>query len=76
MDGQSVVKSERYMWQECGSVGCNVSRHMPYSHTLANMKCLAIQKVHTDDTEKRQERESFVIRKMRTVFPLGLDMQQ
>ena len=40
------------------------------------VKCLAIEKVHTDDTEKRQERESFWIRKMRTLIPLGLNMQQ
>ena len=30
------------------------------------MKCLVIERVHTDDTEKRQERESFWIQKMRT----------
>ena len=36
------------------------------------MKCLAIERVHTDDTEKHQERESFWIRKMRTLFPQGL----
>ena len=38
--------------------------------------CLAIEKVHMDDTQKRQERESFWIWKMRTLFSLGLNMQQ
>ena len=42
------------------------------NHTLANCKCLAPERVHTDDTDKRQERESFWIRKMRTCFLLGL----
>ena len=40
------------------------------------MKCLAIEKVHTDDAEKRQGRESFWVQKMRTLFSLGLSMQQ
>ena len=59
------------------NTGTHVTRHFnSQNHTLANMKCLAIEKVHTDDTEKRQGRESFWIRKMRTLFPLGLNMQQ
>ena len=59
------------------NTGTHVTRHFnSQNHTLANMKCLAMEKVHTDDTEKRQERESFWIRKMRTLFPLGLNMQQ
>ena len=33
---------------------------------------LQIEKVHTADTEKRQERESFWIWKMRTLFLLGI----
>ena len=59
------------------NTGTHVTRHFNLqNHTLSNMKCLAIERVHTDDTEKRQERESFWIRKMKTLFPLGLNMQQ
>ena len=41
--------------------GTHVTRHVnSQNHTLANMKCLAIEKVHMDDTEKRQERGVFL----------------
>ena len=61
----------------CVSLYMRICMFSLQNHTLANMKCLAIERVHTDDTEKRQEREeSFWIRKMRTLFPLGLNMQQ
>ena len=59
------------------NTGTHVTR--PFNlqnHTTANMKCLAIERVHTDGMEKRQKRESFWNWKMRTFFPLGLNIQQ
>ena len=55
------------------NTGTHVTTHFNlHNHTLANMRCVATEKVHTDDTKIRQERESFCNRKMRTLFLLGL----
>ena len=75
---QSSLRTRFY--QHRSNINTNTGTHVTrnfnlQNHTLANMKFLTIEKVHTADSEKRQERESFWIRKTRTLFPLGRNMQ-
>ena len=56
------------------NTGTLVTRHFNQAgHSLNNMKCIAIEKVHTDNLQKRLQRERFWITKIKTDTPNGLN---
>ena len=42
-------------------------------HSIHNMKCVAVEKVHSDKREDRLRREAFWIQKLKTLAPCGLN---
>ena len=56
------------------NTGTLVTKHFNQrDHSLANMKCIAIEKVHTNNLQKRLQRENFWKTKLKTDTPLGLN---
>ena len=51
-----------------------VTKHFNQTdHSIHNMKCVAVEKVHSDKREDRLRREAFWIQKLKTVVPCGLN---
>ena len=44
-----------------------------HGHSLEDMKCMAIEKVYGKTKEQRLKRETFWQRKLKTVYPYGLN---
>ena len=56
------------------NTGTHVTEHFNQpNHTLQNMKCLVIEKVYSRDVGDMEKRESFWMKKLKTVFPDGLN---
>ena len=54
------------------NTGTHVTRHFSLqNHTLANMKCLATERVHTDDTKERRRGSLFGFGRWDVCFLLG-----
>ena len=46
------------------------------NHSLHNMRCIAVEKVHINTWEARRRRENFWIEKLRTLTPMGLNSSE
>ena len=56
------------------NTGTKVTRHFNQTdHSLQNMKCIIIEKVHSHTEKARLQREDFWRKKLRTVAPFGLN---
>ena len=56
------------------NTGTLVTRHFNQAgHSLNNMKCVVLEKVHTDDLQKRLKRERFWMSKIQSYTPHGLN---
>ena len=56
------------------NTGTLVTKHFNQTgHSLNDMKCIAIEKVHTDNLKRRLQRERFWISKLKTSTPEGLN---
>ena len=59
------------------NTGTHVSTHFNKpGHSLANLKCLAIERVHVGTLKRRLQRETFWISKVKTLFPHGLNANE
>ena len=56
------------------NTGTLVTQHFNSpNHSLANMKCIVLERVHGIDHNSRLKRERFWMEKLQTLFPLGLN---
>ena len=59
------------------NTGTHVTRHFNQpGHSLSNVKVQVIEKVFKNTKEARLTRERFWIRKLNTIWPLGLNSQE
>ena len=57
--------------------GTLVTKHFNQpNHTNTNLKCVVIEKVHSDSTHARLKRESFWMGKLQTLTPNGLNTKE
>ena len=63
-----------YINKNSGTQKTHVTEHFNQpGHTLSNLKCLVIEKVYSQDIGDMERRESFWMKKLKTVFPNGLN---
>ena len=56
------------------NTGTLVTKHFNQTdHSIHNMKCVAVEKVHSDKREDRLRRETFCIQKLKTLAPCVLN---
>ena len=59
------------------NTGTHVTRHFNLpNHTLQNMRCVALERVHHLSERARLAREDFWMKKMKTLFPFGLNSKE
>ena len=55
-------------------MGTLVTRHFNLpNHSLSDLKCVVIERVHSDSLDARLRRETFWMNKLKTVSPFGLN---
>ena len=65
-------------YQHCSNInkktGTLVTKHfIQTDHSIHNMKCVAVEKVHSEKPEDRLRREAFWIQKLKSLAPCGLN---
>ena len=59
------------------NTGTLVTRHFNSpNHTIENLKCVVVERVHPDKVTARKKRESFWMSKLQTLTPDGLNPRE
>jgi hypothetical protein len=76
--GETETSLKTRFYQHRSNINKNVGTHVTThfnkpNHSLDNMRCMAIEKVHIVSKDGRLEREDFWRKKLKTTHPLGLN---